>query len=80
MSLQQDKKDNFFSKESSSPRFKFNKRFPLTHGNSTQWRPFIPKERGLIHMDIGGHPPIPLAQNKIIHLGKLSVVFWVPSF
>ena len=32
--------------------------------DSMQWRPFLPKEGGIIHMDIGGHPPIPLAQNN----------------
>jgi hypothetical protein len=25
-----------------------------------QWRPFLPKEGGLIHVDIGGHPPFPI--------------------
>jgi hypothetical protein len=24
-----------------------------------QWRPFLPKEVGLIQVDIGGHPPFP---------------------
>ena len=24
-----------------------------------QWGPFIPKEGGMIQVDIGGHPPIP---------------------
>jgi hypothetical protein len=24
-----------------------------------QWRPLLPKEGGLIQMDIGGHPPFP---------------------
>jgi hypothetical protein len=23
-----------------------------------QWRPFLPKEGGLIQVDIGGHPPV----------------------
>jgi hypothetical protein len=32
--------------------------FPLP-GNSTQWRPLLPKEGGLIQVDIGGHPPFP---------------------
>ena len=32
--------------------------------DSTQWRPLLPKEGGLIQTDIGGHPPIPLAQNN----------------
>jgi hypothetical protein len=24
-----------------------------------QWIPFLPKELGFIHVDIGGHPPFP---------------------
>jgi hypothetical protein len=47
-SLQQAKQNNFSSKASSSPRFRFNKCFPLSPENSTQWRPFLPKEGGLI--------------------------------
>jgi hypothetical protein len=31
--------------------------FPSPPGNSTQWIPFLPKEVGLIQVDIGGHPP-----------------------
>ena len=31
--------------------------FSLSSGNSTQWRPLLPKEGGLIQVDIGGHPP-----------------------
>jgi hypothetical protein len=38
---------------------KFNKRFPLFPGHSTQWRSLLPKGGGLIQVDIGGHPPIP---------------------
>jgi hypothetical protein len=45
-----------------------------------KWRPFLPKKGGLIHMDIGGHPPIPLAQKTIFHLGSFSIVFRVPNF
>jgi hypothetical protein len=47
---------NVSSKASNAPRFN---RFPLSPGNSTQWRPFLPKEGGLIQVDIGGHPPFP---------------------
>ena len=32
--------------------------------DSMQWIPFLPKEGGLIQMDIGGCPPIALAQNN----------------
>jgi hypothetical protein len=46
--LQQAKQRNFSSKASRSSRFRFNKRFPLSPGNSMQWRPLLPKEGGLI--------------------------------
>jgi hypothetical protein len=65
-SLQQAKQRNFSSKESNSPRFRFNKRFPLSPENSTQWRPLIPKEGGLIQVDIGGHPPIPTGSKQFL--------------
>jgi hypothetical protein len=62
--LQQAKQHNFSSKESSSSRCKYNKRFSLTLGHSTQWRPLLPKEGGLIHVDIDGHPPIPTGSKQ----------------
>ena len=31
-------------------------------------------------MDIGGHPPIPLARKTVFHLGSFSTVFRVPNF
>ena len=31
-------------------------------------------------MDIGGHPPIPLARKIVFHLGSFSTVFQVPNF
>jgi hypothetical protein len=37
--------------------------FPLP-GNSMQWRPFLPKEGGLIQVDIGGHPPFPTGSKQ----------------
>jgi hypothetical protein len=57
--FQQAKQRHFSSKASRSPRFRFSNRFPLSPGNSTQWRPLLPKEGGLIQVDIGGHPPFP---------------------
>jgi hypothetical protein len=48
-----------------------------------QWGPFLPKgwgAGGLIQVDIGGHPPNPLAQNTIFHLGSFSTIFLVPNF
>jgi hypothetical protein len=73
--LQQAKQDNFSSKASNSPRFRFNKSFPISHGNLTQWGPLLPKGGGLIQMDIGGHPPIPLAQNRVFHFGSFLQFF-----
>jgi hypothetical protein len=34
----------------------------------------------LIHVDIDGHPPIPLAQKIVFHLGRVSIVFRVANF
>jgi hypothetical protein len=31
-------------------------------------------------VDINGHPPIPLAQKLVFHLGRFLAVFWVPNF
>jgi hypothetical protein len=46
--LQQAKQHNFPNKASNSSRCRFNKHFFLSPGNSTQWRPLLPKEGGLI--------------------------------
>jgi hypothetical protein len=35
-----------------------------------QWGPLLPKGEGMIQMDIGGHPPIPLAQNMGLHIHR----------
>ena len=40
-------------------------KFPDLMGNSTQWIPFPPNGGGLMQVDIGGHPPIPLAQKEL---------------
>jgi hypothetical protein len=29
-----------------------------------QWRPFLPKDGGLIQVDIGGHPPLPIRSKQ----------------
>jgi hypothetical protein len=29
-----------------------------------QWRPLLPKEGGLIQVDIGGHPPFPTGSKQ----------------
>jgi hypothetical protein len=36
--------------------------------------------QGLIQSEIGGHLPIPLAQNRGFHLGSFSTYFWVLNF
>ena len=51
--------------------------------DSTQWRTLHPKEGGLLQMDIGDHPPIPLAQNNCPlwqFPSYFSTVFRVPNF
>jgi hypothetical protein len=46
--LPQTEQRDVSNKTSSSPRCRFNKRFSFSPGNSTQWRPLLPKEGGLI--------------------------------
>jgi hypothetical protein len=53
-----------FNKTNNSPRCRFNKRFSLYPENSTQWRPLLPKEGGLIQVDICGHPPFPTGSKQ----------------
>jgi hypothetical protein len=62
-SLPHTKKHNLSNKACSSPRFRFRKLFPLFPGNSTQWIPLLPKGEGLIQVDIGGHPSIPIGSS-----------------
>jgi hypothetical protein len=64
--LPQTKQRDVSNNTSSSPRCRSNKCFSLSPGNSTQWRPLLPKEGGLIQVDIGGHPPFRLAQNSFL--------------
>jgi hypothetical protein len=73
--------------ESSSPRVKFNRSFPIWWRNLMQWGPFIPKGGGMIQVDNGGHPLVPPIYNGSTSwhvfygfLGsKLSRPFWVPK-
>ena len=58
------KQGNSSTKASGSLGVKFSKIFPIWWGNSTQWISFLPNGGILVHMGIGGHPPIPLAQNS----------------
>jgi hypothetical protein len=62
--LQKAKQRNFSNKASNSSRCRFNKLFSLSPGHSTQWIPFLPKEGGLIQVDIGGHPPFPTGSKQ----------------
>ena len=43
----------------------------------TQWRPFLPKEGGMIQVDIGGHQPIPFGPATSIlaafHFQQLNI-------
>jgi hypothetical protein len=76
--LTQIKQRDISSKARSSPTCRFSKRFSLSSGNSTQWRPFLPKEGGLIHVDIGGHPPFLTGSKQFSsNFGNLLLV---PSF
>jgi hypothetical protein len=68
----QTKQCDVSSNTSSSPRCRSRKRFSLSPGNSTQWRPLLPKEGGLIQVDIGGHPPFPTGSKQFSgHFGNL---------
>jgi hypothetical protein len=54
------KQANSFTKASGSPGTRFNRNFLTSWRLCTQWGPLLPKGGGLIQVDIGGHPPIPL--------------------
>jgi hypothetical protein len=62
--LPQTKQRDVSSNTSSSPRCRSSKCFSLSPKNSTQWRPLLPKEGGLIQVDIGGHPPFPTGSKQ----------------
>jgi hypothetical protein len=78
--LPQAKQQNLFNKENNSPRFRFNKCFPLSLKNSKQWRPFLPNEGGLIHVDIGGYPPIPIGLKHFFGNLQFLAIFCVLNF
>jgi hypothetical protein len=40
-----------------------------------QWRPLLPKGGGLIQVDIGGHPPIPIVSHTYSILAFLVLIF-----
>jgi hypothetical protein len=54
--LPQTKQRDVSNNTSSSPRCRSNKCFSLSPGISTQWRPLIPKDGGLIQVDIWWPP------------------------
>jgi hypothetical protein len=54
--------------------------FPSPPENSTQWRPLIPKEGGLIQVDIGGHPPIPTGSKQSSSNLLFLAFFWFLNF
>jgi hypothetical protein len=45
-----------------------------------QWRPLLPKEGGLIQVDISGHPPIPTGSKQSSGNLLFLVVFWFLNF
>jgi hypothetical protein len=74
----QTKQRDVSTKISSSPRCRFNKCFSLSPGNSMQWRPLLPKEGGLIQVDIGGHPPFPNGSKR--HFGNFGNLLFLAVF
>jgi hypothetical protein len=44
-----------------------------------QWRPLLPKEGGLIQVDIGGHPPIPTGSKQVFWQFTIFSSFLVPK-
>jgi hypothetical protein len=76
-SLSQTKQHNFSKKARNSPRFIFIKCFPLFPGHSMQWRPLLPKGRGLIQVDIGGHPPVPTGSSYQFLVHHVLLYFFV---
>jgi hypothetical protein len=45
-----------------------------------QWRPLLPKEGGLIQVDIDGHPPIPTGSKQFFGNLLFLAVFRVLNF
>jgi hypothetical protein len=54
--LPQTKQCDVSNNTNNSPRCRSSKCFSLSPGNSTQWRPLLPKEGGLIQVDIWWPP------------------------
>jgi hypothetical protein len=76
--LPQTEQRDVSSKPSSSPRCRFSKHFSLSPGNSSQWRPLLPKEGGLIQVDISGHPNFPNGSKQFF--GNFGNILFLASF
>ena len=73
-------KGNYSTRENGLPGVKFNRSFPIFWGQSMKWIPFPNKGGVLIQVDIGGHPPIPLAEKIVVSVWQFSIIFWVLNF
>jgi len=51
--------------QNSSLGTEFSRIFLISYRNSTQWRPLLPKGGGMIQVDVGGHPLIPLGPPQL---------------
>jgi hypothetical protein len=58
------KQANSFTKANGSLGTKFSRSFLISWRNSTKWGPLLPKEGGLIQVDIGAHPPFPTGSKQ----------------
>jgi hypothetical protein len=45
-----------------------------------QWRELLPKEGGMIQVDIGGHQPIPNGSKKFVGNLQFFAFFWFLNF
>jgi hypothetical protein len=63
--IESSKQGSSCTKASGSPEAKFSKKLLILWGNSTQWRPLLPKDGGLIQVDIDGHPPFPAGSKHL---------------
>jgi hypothetical protein len=57
--IESSKQGSSCTKASGSPGAKFNRNLSSDGGNQCNGGPLLPKEGGLIQVDIGGHPPFP---------------------
>ena len=57
------------TRRSMTSNTQFNRISLISWRISTQWGPLLPKEGGMIQVDIGGHPPIPFGPAPSILAG-----------